>query len=162
MNSSGGVKFLSRFVEWLLSFYQDAVDGLIDMLTGGQTDGALMWLMKSWKSLFLLLLIGGIVLNVIIYFVRWKPHWWWFAKKRLVVNDELLDRRSAAAKPRRKPSTIVPRKDAAESLKLSTIAPSPAGKPLKSESPTLFTDDTDDLFDDPSGELMELHTKKRK
>ncbi|MBQ9408613.1 MAG: hypothetical protein IJU28_04380 [Clostridia bacterium] len=154
MNSSEGVKALSRFVEWLLSFYQSAVNSLIEMLTGGHTDSALTWLMKSWKSLFILIVIAGTALNITVYFVRWKPHWWWFAKRRMVVDDALLARRKpakSASPARRKPSTIVPRKDSAQSLQLSTKAPSP-----------LFKDDADSLFDDPGDELMEVHTKKRK
>lgn len=156
MNSSEGVKGLSRFVEWILSFYQDAVNSLIEMFGGRQTDSALLWLMKSWKGLFLLLLIGGIALNIVIYFVRWKPHWWWFAKKRMVVSDELVRKRdktsaSGQAHPRVRASTIVPRKDEAQSLKLSTIAPAP-----------LFKDSADSLFDEAEGELMEVHPKKHK
>ena len=151
MNSSGGVKFLSRFVEWLLSFYQDAVDGLIDMLTGGQTDGALMWLMKSWKSLFLLLLIGGIVLNVIIYFVRWKPHWWWFAKKRMVVDDALVEKkqkRAADPAPARKPSTYIPKR----------IEAAPAHKAPARGS---LTDDGDLMATD-GDDLMRPHKSKKR
>ena len=156
MNNSEGVKSLSRFVEWILSFFQDAVNSLFDMLSGGQTDSALMWLMKSWKGLFMLLLFSGIALNIVIYFVRWKPHWWWFAKKRMVVNDELISKRKKNAvfgepRPKAKPSTIVPRKDDAQSLKLSTIAPSP-----------LFKDSTDSMFGEAEGELMEVHPKKRR
>lgn len=154
MSSSEGVKALSRFVEWLLSFYQSAVNSLIDMLTGGQTDSALTWLMKSWKSLFLLIVIIGVALNITVYFMRWKPHWWWFAKRRMIVDDALLNRkkpRAAAQSQRRKPSTIVPRKDSAQNLQLNTLAPSP-----------MFKDDSDSLFDDAADKLMEVHTKKRK
>ena len=154
MSSSEGVKALSRFVEWLLSFYQSAVNGLIDMLTGGHTDSALAWLMKSWKSLFILIVIVGTALNITIYFMRWKPHWWWFAKRRMIVNDELLSRRkprASVASARKKPSTIVPRRDSAQSLQLSTLAPSP-----------LFKEDSDSLFDNAGDELMEVHKKKRK
>lgn len=157
MNSSSGVSFLSSIVTWLLGFYQDAVHGIIEMLTGGQTEGLLMWLMKSWKSLFVMLVLGGIAVNVVVYVIRWKPYWWWFAKKRMVVNDELLGKRSkartASKKPYRaheaKPSTIVPRKDAALSLSLSTIAPK-----REEGADDLFSDGTDDL-------LLPKTTRKR-
>ena len=154
MNSSEGVSLLSRFVEWILSFYQSAVNGLIGIFSGSGAGSALSWLMRSWKSLFAFLLISGVIANIVIYVIRWKPHWWWFAKKRMVVNDELLQRRGkgkksakpAAARPAAKPSTIVPRKGASETLKLSTIAPSPAGDLMESE------------FDD----LLSVHEKSKK
>lgn len=148
MNNSQGVKALSRFVEWLLGFFQDAVRGMIEMLTGGQTGGALNWLMKSWKSLFILLILTGTVLNVAIYFARWKPHWWWFARRRPVVDDALLAKRSSRSGKHPKPSTIVPKRQSAD--RKTAVA-----------TPDLFRDSADSLFDEDSDELMEVHKKQR-
>ncbi len=145
VNSTDGVKALSRFVEWILSFYQDALNGMIDMLTSGETDGALSWLMKSWKSLFVLLIVAGLVLNIVIYFARWKPHWWWFAKRRPVVSDALLmtKKKNSVSDRRVKPSTIVPKRQTA-------ISP----------QPDLFQDGADSLFGDAADQLMETHKNR--
>ena len=150
MSGAGIVKLLSYFLEWLLSYYQDTVEGIITMLSSGQTDGALMWLMKSWKSLFIALIVCGIILNIVIFVARWKPYWWWFAKKRMIVNDELLNKRKKSKKnttshkrPARTPSTIVRRKDASQTLQLSTIAPVPA---RKTTAKSLFEEDADELL----------------
>ena len=115
MSGAGIVKLLSYFLEWLLSYYQDTVEGIITMLSSGQTDGALMWLMKSWKSLFIALIVCGIILNIVIFVARWKPYWWWFAKKRMIVDDALVEKRKKTSVHTNsstavKPSTYIPRR----------------------------------------------------
>lgn len=151
MNSSDGVRALSRFVEWLLSFFQDTVSSLIEMLSGGQTGSALNWLMRSWKSLFMLFLLAGMVLNVVIYFARWRPHWWWLARRRPVVDDALLakKKKTASSGKRIKPSTIVPKRQSA--------SPKSGG-----DASDLFSDSADSLFGESEDGIMEVQKKQRR
>ncbi len=156
MNEVSG--FLAYIAGRISALFQDFFDAALNLVSGSPMEGSLLnWLFKSWKPLLALLILGGIAANIIVYFARWKPHWWWFAKKRMVVDDALISKgkgkKVSAKKADRsrkaaisKPSTIVPRKDAAQSLRLSTIAPSPARRA-----------DADLTGDE---ELMELHTGK--
>ena len=157
-SSLGPLGWLSDAFHGVLDWFQYIVNSIISFITGeGSSGGLIILILSHWKGLLVLALLIGTLINLLIYVARWKPHWWWFAKKRMVVNDELLGKRSkartASKKPYRaheaKPSTIVPRKDAALSLSLSTIAPK-----REEGADDLFSDGTDDL-------LLPKTTRKR-
>jgi len=97
--------FLSGVTEFFLSWFEGLINGVVATMSGGGSgSGLIKWLSANWLSLFTMLVIGGCVVNVIVYLIRWRPQWWWFAKKRMVVDDVILE------KPvHRKPSTIVPK-----------------------------------------------------
>ena len=153
--SSAAAGVFSRVIEWLLSLYQSAAVSIIDIVSGGSSDAG--WLAKSWIGILVLLIIAGAAINLLIYFIRWKPHWWWFAKKRMIVDDALIENsrsKSADTKAKRKkkkstaptvavtPSTIVKRKNSTESLNLSTLAPVPSA-----QDDALWGEDQEDLME---------------
>ena len=80
-----------RIVEYLLSWFRWLIDGLISLVTGADGGNLLHWLSESWIALLTILLIIGISVNLVIFFIRWRPHWWWFAKKRMVLDDSLFE-----------------------------------------------------------------------
>ena len=99
--------FLTGVTEFILSWFQYLVNGVVSLLSGsGSGGGFIRWLSESWLSLLTVLLIGGSVVNLIIYLIRWRPQWWWFAKKRMVVDDALV------RKPVRKSSAAQEKKNA--------------------------------------------------
>lgn len=92
------------------------MNGVWSLFTGSSGGSLLSWLSGSWKSLLVVLLTIGVVTDVIVYLLRWRPFWWWFRKKRMVVDDAILEpneplpsaRRPAPAR-RVQPSTRIPR-----------------------------------------------------
>ena len=35
-----------------------------------------------------MLLVVGVVMDLLIWLIRWRPHWVWFRKKRVIINDK--------------------------------------------------------------------------
>ncbi len=146
---SSGISFIGRAEEWLLSWFQYIVDSVISTLSGGTGSGFLNWLSTSWPALLAFFLIAGTALNIIIYVIRWRPHWWMFAKKRMIIDESLLEpekrRRSRshnAGTLSRRPSTLVPRRESSTKSRLT-------------RDEALFDPDEDE-------DLMEIQASKNK
>ena len=71
--------WLKGVANWIL--------GLFD-LAGTAAFSPLKWLSENWLSTLVVLLIAGIVIDVLVWLLRWRPHWVWFNKKRIVINDD--------------------------------------------------------------------------
>lgn len=71
----------------------------------------LKFLADNWLKLLVFFLILGVAMDLIVWLIRWRPHWVWFRKKRVIINDrnffekenslELVDGRRAPAKGNR-------------------------------------------------------------
>jgi len=48
----------------------------------------LKFLADNWLQLLLFFLLLGVLLDLVIWLIRWRPHWVWFRKKRVVINDK--------------------------------------------------------------------------
>ena len=93
--------WLKGLASWVLRLFN---------LSGGFSP--LKFLADNWLKLLIVLLAVGVVLDLLVWLIRWRPHWVWFRKKRVIINDknffadekyidspEDLERRSA---PRRR------------------------------------------------------------
>lgn len=114
----GHDQFAGNVLEIMLSWFRALMNGVWSLFTGSSGGSLLSWLSGSWKSLLVVLLTIGVVTDVIVYLLRWRPFWWWFRKKRMVVDDAILEpneplpsaRRPAPAR-RVQPSTRIPRRE---------------------------------------------------
>ena len=107
--------FAADFLQILLGWLQTLFNGVWALFSGGSGGSVLRWFSENWLSLLVVFLVFGIVMDVVIYLIRWRPFWWWFRKKRMVIDDEIYD--DYARQPARTrdgktvvPSTIVKRK----------------------------------------------------
>lgn len=71
--------WLKGVANWIL--------GLFD-LAGSSGFSPLGWLAENWLQILIVLLIAGVVMDVLVWLLRWRPHWVWFNKKRIVINDD--------------------------------------------------------------------------
>ncbi len=114
----GHDQFAGNVLEIMLSWFRALMSGVWSLFTGSSGGSLLSWLSGSWKSLLVILLTIGVVTDVVVYLLRWRPFWWWFRKKRMVVDDAILEpneplpsaRRPAPAR-RVQPSTRIPRRE---------------------------------------------------
>ena len=102
-----------KLISWLLSWFKYLFYDLSARLTGSGS-GLMSYVMQRWYRVLITLVVIGTAVNILMYLIRWRPHWWWFAKKRMVVDDSLfVPRKKKSAKPTekaaKKPSTIVKR-----------------------------------------------------
>ncbi len=72
----GWLKWLAN---WVLKLFN---------LAGGGSP--FTWLSRNWLKLLIFFMILGIVLDRVIWLLRWRPYWAWFKKKRIIVNDERM------------------------------------------------------------------------
>ena len=69
--------WLKGLASWVLRLFN---------LSGGISP--LRFLANNWLKLLVLLLIVGVVADLLIWLIRWRPHWVWFHKKRVIINDK--------------------------------------------------------------------------
>lgn len=65
---------------WVRAFVQDTWA----MLSGSEQSGFLKWFTNHWVGLFLVLCIIGVIVDLVVYLIRWQPYRVW--KSFLVRN----------------------------------------------------------------------------
>ena len=85
--------WLRGFANWVLRLFN---------LAGGAGGSPLLWLSQNWLKLLIFFLLLGIVLDRLVWLIRWRPYWVWFRKERVIVNDEkfFADKELFEAEPR--------------------------------------------------------------
>lgn len=85
--------WLRGFANWVLRLFN---------LAGGAGGSPLLWLSQNWLKLLIFFLLLGIVLDRLVWLIRWRPYWVWFRKERVIVNDEkfFADKEFFEAEPR--------------------------------------------------------------
>lgn len=71
------LSWLKGLASWVLRLFN---------LSGGFSP--LKFLADNWLQLLIILLIAGVVLDIVIWLIRWRPHWVWFRKRRVIINDK--------------------------------------------------------------------------
>ena len=69
--------WLKGLASWVLRLFN---------LSGGISP--LRFLANNWLKLLVVLLIVGVAADLLIWLIRWRPHWVWFHKKRVIINDK--------------------------------------------------------------------------
>jgi len=71
--------WLKGLANWVLRLFN---------LAGSVTTSPLLWLSQNWLKLLIIFLVLGIVLDRVVWLIRWRPYWVWFRKERVIVNDD--------------------------------------------------------------------------
>ena len=82
----GSTAVMNVMLGWLKSL-ASWVLGLFD-LAGSTGFSPLKWLSEHWLGLLIVLLIAGVVIDLAVWLLRWRPYWIWFNKKRIVIEDD--------------------------------------------------------------------------
>ena len=85
MTQSG---YTSAIVDAMLSWLKGLASWFLKLfnLSGGFSP--LKFLANNWKQLLIFFLIVGVVVDLLVWLIRWRPHWIWFRKKRVIINDK--------------------------------------------------------------------------
>lgn len=83
----------SGFIDGLVKIMLGWARWLTDMVWGGfqsspADGGFLVWFGRSWPFIFVVLVIAGIVIDWLVWMVRWRPYWLWFRKKQIIYAEE--------------------------------------------------------------------------
>ena len=71
------LSWLKGLANWVLRLFN---------LSGGFSP--LKFLADNWLQLLIFFLILGVVVDLLVWLIRWRPHWVWFRKKRVIINDK--------------------------------------------------------------------------
>ena len=71
--------WLKGLANWVLRLFN---------LAGSASGSPLVWLSRNWLKLLIFFLVLGVVLDRLIWLIRWRPYWVWFRKERVIVNDD--------------------------------------------------------------------------
>lgn len=61
----------------LMGWVQAVVSDLWQLITGGDTSAWLKWVLDNWLPLTLLLCAVGLVIDFLVYLIRWQPYRMW-------------------------------------------------------------------------------------
>ena len=83
----------SGFIDWLVKTMLGWARWLTDMMwnsinSTSARGGAVGWFGRNWTRLALIMIIVGIVLDWLIWMIRWRPYWLWFRKRQIIYADE--------------------------------------------------------------------------
>lgn len=71
--------WLKGLANWVLRLFN---------LAGRVTTSPLLWLSHNWLKLLIFFLALGLIVDGLVWLIRWRPYWVWFRKERVIVNDE--------------------------------------------------------------------------
>lgn len=82
--------WLKGFANWVLRLFN---------LAGSASASPLLWLSRNWLKLLVVLMLIGVAADIMVWLVRWRPHWVWFRKERVIVKDESFFNEADLAEP---------------------------------------------------------------
>lgn len=89
----GQTEYTGNFVENLFAFLRQLVTQLSKTFESGGSvgGGTLNWFASNWLKLVLVLIAACVIIDWLVWMVRWRPYWLWFRKKRIVLDDDFED-----------------------------------------------------------------------
>jgi len=92
----------------LLSWVRSAVSGLWSLLFESNQGGTFRWIGENWKQLALIICLVGVITDVVVHQLRWRPHWVWFSfLRRVFGRDKGEEREQDAPVPSRMPPNTI-------------------------------------------------------
>lgn len=70
-------QFAGTLFRLLLGWVQSAVSWLWSLMTNADVSTWMQWLLDNWLLLLALLCIGGILVDFLVYLIRWQPYRVW-------------------------------------------------------------------------------------
>ncbi len=69
--------FINALFNFLLGWIRGTTQWLWSMVTSDSRGGLLGWAMRNWLPLVILLCIFGVVMDFLVYLIRWQPYRVW-------------------------------------------------------------------------------------
>ena len=82
--------YSNAFVDVMLGWLKGLANWVLRLfnLAGSVGGSPLLWLSQNWLKLLIFFLVLGVVVDRLVWLIRWRPYWVWFRKERVIVNDE--------------------------------------------------------------------------
>ncbi|NLB91348.1 MAG: hypothetical protein GX786_09065, partial [Clostridiales bacterium] len=79
-------EFTETIFSFLLGWIKNFFESLWTLFTSNDGSAWLAWLGENWFSLVVWLLIIGFIIDIVIWFFRWRPYYVWFTFGRKLRN----------------------------------------------------------------------------
>ena len=108
--------YTNAIVDTMLGWLKGLASWVLRLFNLSAGGSPLKFLANNWLHILIILLIAGVAVDLIIWLIRWRPHWVWFRKKRVIINDKNFfakehDLDDDEYEPRRKPQSRKPRRN---------------------------------------------------
>ena len=94
----GTNQFAETLVETMLVWMRWLVNWVWAIFRDGAPSALTSWFADHWISVVAVLIVAGLVIDWLVWMIRWRPYWLWFRKKQIIYEDE-TDRKTAAKRP---------------------------------------------------------------
>ena len=80
--------YTNAIVDTMLGWLKGLASWVLRLFNLSAGGSPLKFLANNWLQILVVLLIVGVAADIIIWLIRWRPHWVWFRKKRVIINDK--------------------------------------------------------------------------
>lgn len=81
----------------LLGWAKTAVSWLWGVISDDGSGGMMSWVLDHWLLLLILLCLGGMLIDFVVYLIRWQPYRMWRGFQRHTESDEETENEPAEA-----------------------------------------------------------------
>ena len=75
---SGMLSWLRGIANWAINLFN---------LSGERSLSLLNWFSEHWVGMLITLIVLGLVIDWLVWIIRWRPYWVWFRRKRILIDD---------------------------------------------------------------------------
>lgn len=79
--------YTNAIVDAMLGWLKGLASWVLKLFNLSAGFSPLRFLANNWLKLLIILLILGVTVDLLVWLIRWRPHWVWFHKKRVIIND---------------------------------------------------------------------------
>ena len=80
-------EFTQTIVEVLLSWMRLVTGWVWNFFQADMGGGFLSWFSGNWKHIAFALIIVGLVVDWLIWMIRWRPYWLWLRKRQIIYEE---------------------------------------------------------------------------
>lgn len=81
----------------LLGWAKNAVSWLWGVISDDGSDGLMGWILGHWLLLLVLLCLGGILIDLVVYILRWQPYRVWRSRRESREEEDALEQEAKMA-----------------------------------------------------------------
>lgn len=90
------------WMRWLTGWFWDIAN------SGGTGGGFLSWFSDHWLGLAVFLIIAGVIVDWLIWMIRWRPYWLWLRKRQIIYEEVPVRKKTASRQKGKKTARPAP------------------------------------------------------
>lgn len=80
--------YSNAIVNAMLGWLKGVASWVLKLFNLSSGFSPLKFLADNWLKLLIFFLVVGMAMDLLVWLIRWRPHWVWFRKKRVLINDK--------------------------------------------------------------------------